>query len=600
MAVTPPVLQASYSSPYNLGTQPQSVSVTVAVGDVLAFLGTSETQITWAAPTSTPSLTWTLAQNVTVASYSGSVIYTATVGAGQAGSYSISCNPTNASAFHWGFTIERWSGSGGVGTSAKTNVASGAPSLALTCAANSAVSCVNGDFAALSGTRTWRTINGITPTSGSGELVYVQDGGAYTAYVAQWSDVGTAGSKTVGLTAPTGQKYAICAVEILGSTSGALAATASNATSALTGTSKTTGTLASQDAVATSALAGSASTSGALASVSSAATSALVGTSKTTGALAAQAASGTSAFTGVSQTSGALVSGASSATSVLVGSSKTSGALVAQDAVATSTLVGSSQTSGTLALVSGSASAQLTGSARTTGSLAAQSSSGSGALAGSSSTSGALVAQAAAETAQLVGAQQVTGSLGSIAAGAQGSLTGTSASSGALAALGSNASASLVGAQAAQADLTAVTSQVVAEFHGVDAGAPITGTLNAVATAVTSQFSGQTQTSGSLVAVAPLANLALSGAQSNSGALTAVSQAAQVVLVGNQVLSSITGVLVATGKPAEALLTGVTDNPIAPTGPRVYRVPADLRRSDVSPDHRRFSVESDVRVSAVL
>jgi hypothetical protein len=90
-----------------------------------------------------------------------------------------------------------------------------------TTGANSAVINIVGDWNAVDGaSRVWRTINSITPSSGAGtEGLYLLDTGLATIYSARWTDVGAAGSKTTGLSAPTGQKYSIIAIEVLGSAS---------------------------------------------------------------------------------------------------------------------------------------------------------------------------------------------------------------------------------------------------------------------------------------------------------------------------------------------------------------------------------------------
>jgi hypothetical protein len=65
--------------------------------------------------------------------------------------------------------------------------------------------------------RTWRTVNGTAPTSGNGfERSYVRDAASMTYYCAYYPDAGAAGSKTVGLSAPSTMRYVICAVEIKG------------------------------------------------------------------------------------------------------------------------------------------------------------------------------------------------------------------------------------------------------------------------------------------------------------------------------------------------------------------------------------------------
>jgi hypothetical protein len=112
-------------------------------------------------------------------------------------------------------------GSDGVGTGTSTNngTGSGAPSLNITTLVdNSAIVVVVADWNAVDGaTRTWRTVNGTTPTAGNGfERSYARNAAAVTYYVAYYPDVGAAGVKTVGLSAPSTMRYVICAVEIKG------------------------------------------------------------------------------------------------------------------------------------------------------------------------------------------------------------------------------------------------------------------------------------------------------------------------------------------------------------------------------------------------
>ena len=73
---------------------------------------------------------------------------------------------------------------------------------------------------AIGASRAWRTPSGATGivAGGAGEVAYYRNNVQYGVYVGYHSDVGAAGSKTVGLTAPAGQQYAICAIEVLGTT----------------------------------------------------------------------------------------------------------------------------------------------------------------------------------------------------------------------------------------------------------------------------------------------------------------------------------------------------------------------------------------------
>jgi hypothetical protein len=120
---------------------------------------------------------------------------------------------------HWGDIALRFSGSNGIGASAKANASSGASTVSLTTSQpDSAIVCFCLDFNGGSGaSRVWETINSVTPTAGNGyEQAYTLDTGNYTIYAAYWPDAGAAGAKTVGLSAPTGMAFSVIAVEVLG------------------------------------------------------------------------------------------------------------------------------------------------------------------------------------------------------------------------------------------------------------------------------------------------------------------------------------------------------------------------------------------------
>jgi hypothetical protein len=74
----------------------------------------------------------------------------------------------------------------------------------------------SGDWLAVDGSsRIWRTVNGVTPSTGNGlEKTYSTVSGGWTAYGAYYNNVGAVGTQTVGLSAPGAQKYNIVAVEV--------------------------------------------------------------------------------------------------------------------------------------------------------------------------------------------------------------------------------------------------------------------------------------------------------------------------------------------------------------------------------------------------
>lgn len=249
-----PTFVAEYEvSSWGSSTTPKTVSTTVAAGDLLVVAGaTEDTGNTLNDPTG-GSLTYTLRQSVTVASYSGAWGWTAAPGGSQ--TYTLSDDKNADIGGWWGFTALRFSGTDGYGTSTKTNVSSGAPSLSITPTQdNSAIVVIVTDWNATDGaSRTWRTVNGITPTSGNGlERVYFRDSAHFAVYVAYYSDVGTAGvAKTVGLSAPSGQKYAIIAIEVKGSgsTNATVTPGAINATTSVPAPSLSTGQTVSATAI---------------------------------------------------------------------------------------------------------------------------------------------------------------------------------------------------------------------------------------------------------------------------------------------------------------------------------------------------------------
>ena len=87
----------------------------------------------------------------------------------------------------------------------------------LTCSANSAICVICLDWNATTGTRTWATINGNSPT-----LTFGVNGDAASWAVAgaYWADVGSAGSKTITLSSPTYGVATFAAIEILAGAGG--------------------------------------------------------------------------------------------------------------------------------------------------------------------------------------------------------------------------------------------------------------------------------------------------------------------------------------------------------------------------------------------
>lgn len=221
---TPPTFVGEHETVWNTGGgTAKSVTWTPTTGNILVAIAMSEDAGTTIAISGGP--TWTLAQSHTVASNCTCYIWTATAGSG---SITPTFTPGGSNGNQvFGANVLEFSGSDGVGASNKAQT-TGAPSLSVTTLQdNSAIVVANADYLATDGTsRTWRTVNSITPSSGGGtEPTYFRSSANYTVYAAYYSDAGTAGAKTVGLSAPTGQQYSIIGVEVKGAAAGGGATT---------------------------------------------------------------------------------------------------------------------------------------------------------------------------------------------------------------------------------------------------------------------------------------------------------------------------------------------------------------------------------------
>lgn len=222
-----PTFVAAYNvASYTTTTTPKTVSVTTQAGDRLVVYGGSPDSATTLSTPSGNSISFTQQQNFAAGSNCAAHLWTGTDATGGS-NWTLSCSSVGATLM-WGFTCLVFRNSDGFGATAGTTNLTGGPSLDITTnQANSALVVFSDDWNALDGaSRTWRTVNGITPSNGNGlELTYGFDSVNYTAYGGYYNDAGSTGSKTVGISAPVGQKYTIVAMEVLGSTSVPVSAT---------------------------------------------------------------------------------------------------------------------------------------------------------------------------------------------------------------------------------------------------------------------------------------------------------------------------------------------------------------------------------------
>lgn len=213
-----PSLVTQVATVFDTGATPKvSPSITTQAGDKLICLAGSEWNEGqfYNVPTGN-SITFSA---VTIAGDSGSFgevgLSTGTDNVG--GTFTISWERTQNDYMFWGFVVYVFRGSNGIGTPV-ASTGSGGPSQALTTTQDgSAIVYLSTDWNAVDGTtRTWRT-NNVTPTAGNGgEKTYFRDSAHYSLYSAYWSDAGSAGAKTLGLSAPTGQAWAAASVEVKG------------------------------------------------------------------------------------------------------------------------------------------------------------------------------------------------------------------------------------------------------------------------------------------------------------------------------------------------------------------------------------------------
>lgn len=206
---------------WNTTTSPKvTSSFDVQTDDVLVvFAGAENGNVDLADPAG-GSLTWVdgPAQDISE-QQSVAMMWSATVDSSK--SMTVTFTRT-AGTERFGGNVLTFRSSGGIGATASTNngTGSGAPSLNITTTRdNSAIVMLVVDWNAVSGaSRTYRQVNGANPV----EVTFDNSGAGstYVMYGAYYADAGPAGLKTVGLTAPSNQRYVIVAVEVLGTEGG--------------------------------------------------------------------------------------------------------------------------------------------------------------------------------------------------------------------------------------------------------------------------------------------------------------------------------------------------------------------------------------------
>lgn len=210
-----PTFVAEYPTAFNNATSPKTAmnAVSINSGDVLVLVSADEGNYALG-ETENGSASWV---NIR---YSDEFNYAAVRSSG----YTATANETltatiTSTGGYSGGNIIRFSGSDGIGASAMSNGTTGTPSVSITTTqANSAIVVIVGDWSAVSGTQTFTNNGGAgSPTNLTD---FPGDNVHYGVGIAYYPDAGAAGSKTVGMSAPTGQKWTIHAIEVKGTETG--------------------------------------------------------------------------------------------------------------------------------------------------------------------------------------------------------------------------------------------------------------------------------------------------------------------------------------------------------------------------------------------
>lgn len=208
-----PTFVAQYATAFNTNTNPKTAMSAVAItsGDVLVAVEVKENNLYNIAVTENGGASFLSQRLIDISDYTEVAAYTYIAPSSE----TITVTFTSNSTYKFGGNVIRFSGASGIGASSKANAYSGSPSVSITTTqANSAIVVVVGDWNSALGTQTFTSNGGAgSPTLLTG---YPGSGFTYGVGIAYYPDAGTAGAKTVGMSEPTGQKWAIIAVEVKG------------------------------------------------------------------------------------------------------------------------------------------------------------------------------------------------------------------------------------------------------------------------------------------------------------------------------------------------------------------------------------------------
>lgn len=213
-----------------------TASVTVAAGDMLVVYSGIHNTALFHTTISGGGLTYTKQADITggTTSWCSSEIWTAPCSSAQ--TFTLSLTKPTGTQLH-GFRALRFSNVASIGAVAEGSASGSTPSITLTTTADaSAAVMFSTDWNGVAGARTYRQ------PAGSGAFAEVSYYQAATWMLAggYYPSLGTAGAKTIGLSAPASQKWTTTAVELVGGSTTINAASATGSLS-LSGTAAAAG-----------------------------------------------------------------------------------------------------------------------------------------------------------------------------------------------------------------------------------------------------------------------------------------------------------------------------------------------------------------------
>lgn len=209
---TAPTFVTQTATVFNTSTTPKTASVACNINDLLvAFVVSADAGTVGSTPTNDgTALIWSAKQTDATASHCWVGMWTALVDSTRTIVVSFAATGTSA---HFGGNVQVWRSASYASSSKLVSVSTGLPVVNFSVQnANSALVVCIGDWSAIAGAPTWLTNAGAFTSTA--ELN--NDTGNYSVHGGYHADAGTATSKNVGLSAPTGETWSEIVLEVKG------------------------------------------------------------------------------------------------------------------------------------------------------------------------------------------------------------------------------------------------------------------------------------------------------------------------------------------------------------------------------------------------